>query len=163
MIIYLKNKQTLQAGKFYFKCCIGKKGLTRKKIEGDNKTPIGSFNLEHLYYRADKLKKPFTNLKTIRITKKMSWCDDVRSKYYNKLLKINKKVRHEKLYRRDFKYDLLIPIKYNFNKPKKSLGSCIFIHLTKNYSSTKGCIGLKKNDFLILLKLINKKSKINIT
>ena len=43
MIIYLKNKHTLQVDDFYLKCSIGKNGLTNKKIEGDKKTPIGSF------------------------------------------------------------------------------------------------------------------------
>ena len=80
----------------------------------------------------------------------------------NKLIKVSKNIKHEKLYRNDKKYDLLIPIKYNFKKRVKGKGSCIFIHLTKNYQPTAGCIALKKKDFLILLKLINKKTKIKI-
>ena len=95
--------------------------------------------------------------------KNMGWCDDISfPKKYNKLIKIDKKIRHEKLKRKDNKYDLLIPIKYNFNKPTTGKGSCIFIHLTKNYQPTAGCIALKENDFLILLKLIKKNSKIKI-
>ena len=93
----------------------------------------------------------------------MGWCNDIRyPKKYNKLIKIEKKIRHEKLNRKDYKYDLLIPIKYNFEKPILGVGSCIFIHLTINYTPTAGCIGLKEKDFLILLKLINKNSKIKI-
>ena len=93
----------------------------------------------------------------------MGWCDDISfTKKYNKLIKIDKKIRHEKLKRKDNKYDLLIPIKYNFNKPATGKGSCIFIHLTKNYQPTAGCIALKKKDFLIMLKLIKKNSKIRI-
>ena len=93
----------------------------------------------------------------------MGWCDDIKfPKKYNKLVKISKKIKHEKLKRKDHKYDLLIPIKYNFKKPVIGLGSCIFIHLTKNYCPTAGCIALKKKDFLILLKLIKKNSKIKI-
>ena len=91
----------------------------------------------------------------------MGWCDDVKfPKKYNKLIKINKKIKYEKLKRRDNKYDLF-PIKFNFEKPVVGLGSCIFIHLTKNYKAA-GCIALKKKDFLIMLKIIKKKSKINI-
>ena len=94
----------------------------------------------------------------------MGWCNDVSNKNkYNKLIKINNKIRHEKLFRKDYKYDLLIPIKYNYNKPILGKGSCIFIHLTKNYKPTEGCIALKKKDFLIMLKLINKKTKIKIS
>jgi len=93
----------------------------------------------------------------------MCWCDDVCfPKKYNKLIKIEKKIKHEILKREDQKYDLLIPIKYNFKKPISGLGSCIFIHLTKNYKPTAGCIALKKNDFLILLKLVKKNLKIKI-
>ena len=93
----------------------------------------------------------------------MGWCNDIRfPKKYNKLIKIKKKIKHEKLKRKDYKYDLLIPIKYNFKKPIVGLGSCIFIHLTKNYKPTAGCIALKKKDFLIMLKLIKKNSKIKI-
>jgi L,D-peptidoglycan transpeptidase YkuD (ErfK/YbiS/YcfS/YnhG family) len=64
--------------------------------------------------------------------------------------------------RKDYKYDLFIPIKYNFDKPIVNFGSCIFIHLTKNYQPTAGCIALKKKDFLIMLKLIKKNTKIAI-
>ena len=163
MTIFLKNKHTLQIEDFYFKCCIGKNGLSKKKKEGDKKTPAGIFNIQHLYFRKDKLKKPETSLKCIEIKKNMGWCDDVNySKKYNKLIKIEKNIKCEKLYRKDFKYDLLIPIKYNFKNSVIGKGSCIFIHLTKNYQPTVGCIALKKKDFLILLKLINKKTKIKI-
>ena len=92
----------------------------------------------------------------------MGWCDDLKSTSYNKLIQIKKHVKYEKLFRRDHKYNLLIPIKYNFKKPVKNKGSCIFLHLTNNYKPTAGCIALKKNDFLILLRLISKKTKIKI-
>ena len=163
MTIFVKNKHTLQIDEFKFKCCIGKKGSTSNKIEGDKKTPKGTFKIENLYFREDRTKKPLTLLKCIKIKKNMGWCDDVSfPEKYNKLIKIEKKMRHEKLKRKDNKYDLLIPIKYNFKKPVTGMGSCIFIHLTKNYKPTAGCIALKKKDFLILLKLINKDSKIKI-
>tara|TARA_B110000438_G_C15627732_1_gene569501 strand:- start:175 stop:669 length:495 start_codon:yes stop_codon:yes gene_type:complete len=163
MIIYLKNKQTLRVNDFYFKCCIGKNGLTFKKKEGDGKTPKGIFGIENLYYRKDRIKKPKTLLKCIEIKKNMGWCDDLNfEKKYNKLLKIDNKIKHEKLKRKDHKYDLFLPIKYNFLKPIKGLGSCIFIHLTHNYKPTAGCIALKKKDFIIMLKLINKNTKIKI-
>jgi len=163
MIILLKNKHTVQVENFKFKCCIGKNGLTKHKKEGDLKTPKGTFKIEHLYYRKDRVTKPLTKLKCIEIKKKIGWCDDVKSKKYNKLVKINKNFSHEKLFRQDHKYDLLIPIKYNFNKIIPGKGSCIFLHLTKNYSPTAGCIALNKKDFLILLKLINKNTKIKIS
>ena len=162
MLINLKNKETLTYENFSFKCCIGKKGLTSKKKEGDKKTPKGIFSLGPLFYRKDRNKEPLTKIKKIIINSKMGWCDDSAHKKYNKLIRIKKNIKHEKMFRKDEKYDFLIPINYNAHKPKKNKGSAIFIHLTKNYKKTLGCIALKKKDFLILLKLINKKTKIKI-
>ena len=163
MTIFLKNKHTLQVDNFYFKCCVGKNGISKQKKEGDKKTPKGIFMIDSLYYRKDRLKKPSTALKCIEIKKNMGWCDDARfPKKYNKLFQIEKKIRHEKLIRKDHKYDFLIPIKYNFKKPITNRGSCIFIHLTKNYRPTAGCIALKEKDFLIMIKIIKKNSKIKI-
>ena len=163
MTIILKDKATLIFDDFIFRCAIGVKGITKKKVEGDKKTPIGTFSLGNLYYRKDRNIKPLTKLKCIPIKNNMGWCDDVNSKkYYNKLIKINKKIRYEKLFRKDNKYDFIIPINYNSKKPKIAKGSAIFIHLTKNFKPTSGCVALQKKDFLILAKLINKKTKIKI-
>ena len=92
----------------------------------------------------------------------MGWSNNPEDKNYNKEIIIKKERGYEKLYRKDNKYDLLILIKYNYKKTKKGLGSAIFIHLTKNYKPTAGCIALSKKDFLILIKLIKKKTKIKI-
>ena len=163
MTILVKNKHTLQIDEFTFRCCIGKKGSTKNKKEGDKKTPAGTFKIGNLYFRKDRMKKPSTSLKCVEIKKNMGWCDDIHfPKKYNKLIKIEKKIRHEKLLRKDNKYDLLIPIKYNFNKPIAGLGSCIFIHLSRDFKPTAGCIALKEKDFYILLKLIKRNSKIKI-
>ena len=163
MTILIKNKHTLQVDDFKFKCCIGEKGSTRNKREGDKKTPKGTYEIENLYFRKDRKKKPLTLLNCIEIKKNMGWCDDVRfPKKYNKFFQIKKKIKHEKLIRKDHKYDFLIPIKYNFKKPITNRGSCIFIHLTKNYRPTAGCVALKEKDFLIMIKIIKKNTKIKI-
>ena len=164
MTILFKNKQTLRIDDFYFKCCIGKNGLSKRKREGDYKTPIGTFKIEELYFRKDRIRKPKTSLKVIEINQSMGWCDDIKHpSKYNRLIQVNNKVKHEKLLRKDNKYDLLIPIRYNRKNPKVGLGSCIFIHLTKDYKPTAGCIALKRKDFLIMLRLIDKNTKIKIS
>ena len=162
MTILVKNKYTLQIDEFKFKCCIGKKGSTSNKKEGDKKSPKGTFQIENLYFREDRIKKPLTLLKCIKIKKDMGWCDDPLNKSYNKLIAIKKNIKYEKLYRKDHKYDLMIPIKYNYFRPIKYKGSCIFVHLTNDYRATAGCIAIKKKDFFIMLKLINRKTKIKI-
>ena len=162
MTIIVKNKETLTFDDFTFKCCVGKNGTTNKKIEGDKKTPKGLFSLGNIYYRKDRNLKPITKLSSISINKKMGWCNDIKNKKYNKLIKVNKNIKHEKMFRKDYKYDYIIPINYNIKNTKIGKGSAIFIHLTKNYKGTAGCIALKKKDLIILIKLINKKTKIKI-
>ena len=165
MTIIIKNKETLLIDDFKFRCSVGKNGFSRNKKEGDNKTPIGIFNLGNIYYREDRIIKPISKLKKIKIKRNMRWCDDPKSKNYNKLIKIKKnlKISYEKLFRKDNKYDLFILIKYNYKKTYRNKGSAIFLHLTKNYLPTQGCIAIKKEDFLILNKLIRKNTKIKIT
>ncbi len=162
MQLILKNKDTLLFDEFKFKCAIGKKGIASNKVEGDKKTPKGTYTLGSLYYRKDIYLNIETKLKKIPIKKNMGWCDDVNSKYYNQLIKTNKKIKHEKMFRKNGIYDLILPINYNTKNTIKKKGSAIFIHLTKNYNKTLGCISIKKNDFLVLLKIINKKTKIKI-
>ena len=162
MKITLKNKYTLKIDDFKFKCCIGKNGLKKNKIEGDKCTPKGTFKLGTLYYRKDRVKKPITSLKIKNIKRNMGWCNDSKNKFYNQEIKVNKNMRHEKLFRKDYKYNYLLVIEYNSKKIKPNKGSAIFIHLTKKFKPTAGCIALLEKDFLILVKLINKKSKIKI-
>ena len=161
MLIKLKNKDTLIFDEFKFKCAIGKNGLKKNKIEGDKTTPKGIFSLGKLYYRSDRVPKPETNLTTKKITKNLGWCDISNNKYYNQEVSSLKNVNKEKFFRKDNKYDYLIIINYNKNKIKNK-GSAIFIHLTQDYKATNGCVAVNENDFLILAKLINKKTHIKL-
>ena len=163
MLLELKNKNTLLIDDFIMKCSIGKNGIKKKKKEGDKSTQKGIFKLENLYYRPDRVKKPFTKISTKKITPKMGWCDDPGSIFYNKEISIKNQIKCERLFRKDNSYDYLIVINYNRNKILRGKGSAIFIHLTKNYQPTSGCIALKEKDFLILCKIINKNSRIKIT
>ena len=161
MIIHVKNKNTLIIDDFILKCCVGKNGLKSDKKEGDNSTPKGLFNLKKLYYRKDRVGIPKCLIEKKIIKKNMAWCDDPNNEKYNEEIKIYNKNHKENLYRDDHNYDYIILISHNELKiPDK--GSAIFIHLTDNYKPTAGCIALKKKDFEILLRLIDKKTKIKI-
>ena len=161
MIIHVKNKNTLIIDDFRLKCCVGKNGLNSNKKEGDYSTPKGIFNLKKLYFRKDKVGVPKCKIEKKIIKKNMAWCDDPNHKKYNEEIKTFNKKLIENLYRKDNKYDYIISINHNEKKiPNK--GSAVFIHLTNNYKPTAGCVALKKKDFEILLKLIDKKTKIKI-
>tara|TARA_B100000787_G_scaffold157885_1_gene134940 strand:- start:123 stop:611 length:489 start_codon:yes stop_codon:yes gene_type:complete len=161
MIIHVLNKNTLKIDHFKLSCCIGKKGLNSNKKEGDYSTPKGLFNLKKLYFRKDRVGTPKCRLIKKVIKKDMAWCDDPNHKKYNEEIKTVNKNLKENLYRKDHKYDYIISISHNEKKvPNK--GSAVFIHLTDDYKPTAGCIALKKKDFEILLKLIDRKTKIKI-
>ena len=163
MIIQLK-KNTIFLNEFKLKCSVGKGGIKIKNKEGDKITPKGIFSIGKLLYRQDRIDNFVTKLEKVKIKRNMGWCDDSNSSKYNRLVKITKnfKYSHEKLFRKGRLYDLLIPIKYNYKRTKKNKGSAIFFHLTSDYKPTLGCVALKKKDFLIMLKLINKKDRIRI-
>tara|TARA_A100000164_G_C21821281_1_gene730485 strand:+ start:145 stop:636 length:492 start_codon:yes stop_codon:yes gene_type:complete len=162
MLIKVKNKDTLIFDDFIFQCVVGRKGISNKKNEGDLRTPRGIFTLKTVYYRSDRVRKIQTKLNLKKINQNMGWCNDPNSKKYNSLIKINGKLKYERLYRKDNKYDIFVVINYNFEKPIPFKGSAIFLHITNNFKTTAGCVALKKKDLLILLKLINKKTKIKI-
>ena len=56
MTIIVKNKVTLIYDDFIFKCSIGGKGFTKNKVESDQKTPRGTFQIGNLYFRKIEIK-----------------------------------------------------------------------------------------------------------
>ena len=162
MHIFVNNKY-ISFNNYKVKCSVGKRGIGKKKKEGDLITPKGSFKIKNILYRKDRIKNIQTKLKTIPIKKNMAWCDDPSSKKYNKLVILPFKFSHEKLYRKENVYDIILVLNYNTNPIKKNKGSAIFIHVAKkNYKKTEGCIALKKNHILRLIKTINSKTKVVI-
>jgi L,D-peptidoglycan transpeptidase YkuD (ErfK/YbiS/YcfS/YnhG family) len=162
-MIIVKKSGYLNYKNFKFRCALGKNGIRQKEREGDFVTPKGKYKLIKIYYRADRIKKIRSPLKKIKIKKNMGWCDDVNSKYYNKQIKINKKISHEKLYRKDSVYDIVVVLNYNINPIIKGKGSAIFLHVAKkNYKKTQGCIALKKSELLNLVSKIKKNTQIKI-
>lgn len=149
-------------GKSY-RCAVGKNGFATEKKEGDGCSPIGSFALRECWYRADRLPAPQTHLPLRIITENDGWCDDVTHPEYNQHITLPFAASHEKLWREDHVYDLIIPLGYNDVPIVKGKGSAIFMHLAKqNYSGTEGCIALAKEDLLEILKHCSTETVITI-
>ena len=162
MNINLKNK-FLYIDKYKLRCAIGKRGITSKKKEGDQKTPRGTYKFKYVLYRKDRFKKLNSLLVKKIIKKNMGWCDDLSLKYYNKLIKFPFKGSAEKLWLKKQMYDVIIVIDYNLKPTVKNKGSAIFLHIkNKNYMPTKGCIAINKKDILFLLKKVNTRTKLRI-
>ena len=162
-MIIVKKSKYLKYKNLKFRCSLGKSGIRKKKKEGDNITPKGIFKITSIYYRPDRIKKISTQLKKIKITKNIGWCDDPTSNFYNKEIKLPNKFSHEKFYRKDNLYDIIAILNYNTNPIIKNKGSAIFIHIANNnYKPTAGCVGIKKSNLIKLLSIIKKNNKIKI-
>ena len=118
MHIYVSKKYlTYQNNKV--KCAIGKKGIGKKRKEGDQITPRGTFRVKNILYRKDKINYFKSVIKKTPIKKNMGWCDDPKSKDYNKLIKYPFNYKSEKLYRSNNIYDIILVLDFNTNPIKK--------------------------------------------
>ena len=161
MNIILKNK-FLYFDKYKIKCSIGKNGVSFKKKEGDEQTPGGDFKFKYILYRKDRFLNLITKLKKIIIKKNMGWCDDPKSKYYNQLIKFPFKYSAEKLWLKKNVYDIIVVIDYNLSPIIKNKGSAIFLHITKKYKKTKGCVAINLRNMKLIISKINQKTKLQI-
>ena len=162
-MIIIKKSCYLEYKNLKIRCALGKGGIKKKNREGDNITPKGIFKIIRFYYRSDKIKNINTLIKKRKIKKNIGWCDDPISKFYNKEIKLPSKFSHEKLYRNDSLYDIILVLNYNTKPVIKNKGSAIFIHIAKKkFEPTAGCIALKKKDLIELLNNIKKNTKVKI-
>ena len=115
-------------------------------------------------FRFQKMNSQVTNPAKISETKKnMGWCDDPKSKRYNKLISSPCSYSYEQLFKRENIYDIILVLNYNMYPIKKNKGSAIFIHVAKkDYKKTKGCVAIKKSDLLKILKEIKINTEVKI-
>ena len=126
-------------------------------------TPKGKYKIKFILYRKDRVKNIKSRIKKIEIKKNMGWCDDPRSKDYNKIIKLPTPYSYEKLHKRDNIYDIILVLNYNMKPIIKNKGSAIFIHVAKrNYKKTEGCVAIRKTSLLKILKKINKNTLVKI-
>ncbi|MFO1242595.1 MAG: L,D-transpeptidase family protein [Rickettsiales bacterium] len=145
MIIVTRKPSVIFTGNEY-PCAIGKNGFAEpgEKREGDYKTPVGTFPLREVYYRADRIAKPVTALPLHEITVESGWCDDPAHPDYNKFVKLPFAASREAMLRDDHCYDLVLVIGYNDAPVVPGLGSAIFLHVAKHgFLPTEGCVALQ--------------------
>jgi L,D-peptidoglycan transpeptidase YkuD (ErfK/YbiS/YcfS/YnhG family) len=149
-------------GKTYA-CAVGKNGFAADKKEGDGCTPTGLFALRECWHRVDRLPAPQTLLHRRAILENDGWCDAPGAVEYNRHIKLPFTASHEKLWREDHVYDLIIPLGYNDNPIIPGKGSAIFMHIAKpDYSGTEGCIALYPSDLLEILSLCQRDTLMHI-
>lgn len=135
------------------RCATGKNGFTvGTRREGSNTTPVGSFALRECWYRADRIPAPRTRLPLRVLSPEDGWCDDPAHPLYNRAVRLPFAASHEKLWREDGIYNVIVPLGFNDDPVVPGLGSAIFLHLARpDYSPTEGCVAVAYEDMLALL------------
>jgi L,D-peptidoglycan transpeptidase YkuD (ErfK/YbiS/YcfS/YnhG family) len=143
--------EVLCAGRRY-PCALGRSGLGPEKREGDGATPIGAWPLRRLYYRPDRLVTPQCGLPAIALTPEDGWCDAPAHGLYNRHVSLPFEASHERLWREDGLYDLILVPGFNDDPVVPGKGSAIFVHVARQgYEPTEGCVALARRDLMTLL------------
>ncbi len=133
------------------------------KFEGDHATPAGTFRLLAGFFRADKIQHQPWPLPMRQAKKSDGWCDDPRLGAYNRCVSLPCRGSHEKIWRTDHLYDLVIVLDYNIHPCRKNRGSAIFLHCARpDFAPTEGCIALRLEDLRRLLPRLAKKTVLTI-
>jgi L,D-peptidoglycan transpeptidase YkuD (ErfK/YbiS/YcfS/YnhG family) len=152
--IVVRTDKLLWKGKEY-KVALGKGGIVSDKKEGDGATPNGCFPIREIFYREDRISKPKTATTIRSLSDNDGWSDDVSKPEYNQLVKLPYDGSHEKLWREDEVYDIIVVLGYNDSPPVQGKGSAIFMHIARpTYSPTLGCIALKREDLIEVIESI---------
>jgi L,D-peptidoglycan transpeptidase YkuD (ErfK/YbiS/YcfS/YnhG family) len=142
---------------------LGRSGIARKKLEGDGRTPAGTFRLLSVLYRADRGAKPMTALPASPFAQDFGWCDDPEDRNYNRPVRLPYRASHERFWRDDRLYDIVVVLDFNFAFPRRGGGSAIFIHVAApGLQPTEGCIALAQRDLRQLLERIGPNTRLTI-
>ncbi len=150
-----RTKGILTFGAITVPCALGRSGLLVRKKEGDGGTPVGSFELLHVYYRPDKGLPPKTTLPVEPLTPSSAWCDDPAAHLYNRPVSLPFNSSHEIMWRDDRLYDIVVVLDCNMFPAVKGKGSAIFFHIAREtYTPTEGCVAVAPEHMKMLLEKI---------
>lgn len=153
----------LRMGGISLPCALGRAGRRALKREGDGATPIGSFALERVLYRPDRVQRPVTGLPVEAIGPNDGWCDSVQDRNYNRAICHPYPASAEFLWRNDALYDIIVVLAYNRRPCVRGRGSAIFMHVARpGYEPTEGCIALKLSDLQMVLKRLGRHARVRV-
>ena len=148
------TQKIVEFNAIHYPCRIGRKGAIRYQDghEGDEKTPKGQYVMRFGLYRADRLPAPKSALNFRSLRKDDGWCDAADDPAYNRFIRLPYPASHERLWREDGAYDLIIVMSHNDTPPLSGLGSAVFIHVTQpDDRNTLGCVTLYPETWAKLL------------
>ena len=146
-----------------WRCVVGAGGVREDKVEGDGATPVGEFPLRRIYFRNDRLILPKVALPARPISRHDGWCDDPRADGYNRLVHVPNEWSHEKMWRDDGLYDLVVVVGYNDDPPEGEWGSAIFLHIARDdMGATRGCVAFARDDLMELVALLTRETRLRV-
>lgn len=158
-----RRRGVLAAGGLRVPCALGRSGIRRDKHEGDGATPAGAFRLVAVLYRADRVRRPRTALPATALRPDSGWCDDPADRRYNRPVRLPCAASHERLWRDDHLYDLVVVIDHNLARPVRGAGSAVFLHLAApDFAPTAGCVAITAAAMRRLLARCGPRSRVTI-
>jgi L,D-peptidoglycan transpeptidase YkuD (ErfK/YbiS/YcfS/YnhG family) len=145
------------------RCAIGWGGIANKLREGDGVTPIGTWPVRRVLYRADRLNAPATVFPVSAIEEDDGWCDAPDDRNYNRPVKLPYPASSESLWREDSLYDLVVVLGFNDAPVIAGRGSAIFLHAAaSDFETTAGCVALPRSELLELLASLQPGASVRI-
>jgi L,D-peptidoglycan transpeptidase YkuD (ErfK/YbiS/YcfS/YnhG family) len=159
----MRSRGVLIAGRLAIPVVLGRTGIRANKREGDGATPRGEFRLRRLWWRADRNPKPATLLPTVRVDRRVAWCEDPDDRRYNRPFRRSGNEPGDRLWRDDRLYDLIIEIDHNTRPRIAHRGSAVFLHVARpDRTATAGCVAFAASDLRRLLARLGPKTRILI-
>lgn len=150
-----RTRGILRLGAITVPCALGRSGIVMRKREGDGATPAGRFALLHVYYRPDRGLPPATQLPIQPLTPDAGWCDDPAHPLYNRPVALPFAAGHEKMWRDDRLYDIVVVLDCNIAPAVRGKGSAIFFHIAREgYRPTEGCVAVAPEHMRLILSTI---------
>lgn len=92
-----------------------------------------------------------------------AWCEDPRSRLYNRPIRLTASDSGDRLCRGDFLYDLIVELDHNTRPRVANRGSAVFVHVARpGLAPTAGCIALHAADLGRLLARLRRRAHIEV-
>ena len=153
----------LIAGNIRVPCKLGRSGVNSLKREGDGATPRGVWPLRRVLARKESCRWPRTGLPFCFIAPDDGWCDDPLDRNYNRPVKLPYPASHERMWRHDRLYDIVVILGHNDRPRSAGRGSAVFFHLADpGGGTTAGCIAVAAGDMRKVLARCGPHTKLRV-
>lgn len=158
-----RRRGRIRAGSIEIPCALGRSGPVRRKREGDGGTPVARMGPLGALYRPDRMPRPPLRMALKRMRQTDGWCDDPGARRYNRPVVLPVAASHERMWRDDGLYDLVVDLGWNRRPVIKGRGSAIFLHAARpGLAPTEGCVAVDRRWLVRFARLIGRRTVIEV-